>query len=167
MKIIKFIFNIASWIAIGLIIMMVLYLITSSTEIFSGYRSFLVQSGSMEPTIMTGDIIVIHRQSNYVLRDVVTFKDADNRVVTHRIAEINQEDGTTKISTKGDANRSEDFDNITYDRILGKVVFVIPKLGYLVAFSKSLPGLIILIMIPAFMLIGDELFKVKKNNNNV
>jgi len=121
----------------------------------------------MEPTIMTGDIIVIHRQSNYVLRDVVTFKDADNRVVTHRIAEINQEDGTTKISTKGDANRSEDFDNITYDRILGKVVFVIPKLGYLVAFSKSLPGLIILIMIPAFMLIGDELFKVKKNNNNV
>lgn len=164
MKFLHILFNFISWIAIGAIVLMVLYLISSSTGVFLGYRSFLVQSGSMEPTIMTGDIIVIHGQSNYVLRDVITFKDSGDRIVTHRVAEINQENGMTKISTKGDANRSEDFDNITYDRILGKVVFVIPKLGYLVAFSKSLPGLIILIMIPAFMLIGDELFKVKKNN---
>jgi len=163
MKYFHLLFNVISWIAIGLIVLVVLYLISSSTGIFLGYKSFVVQSGSMEPTIMTGDIIVIHDQRNYVLRDVVTFKDADNRIVTHRIAEINQEDGVAKISTKGDANRSEDFDSITYDRILGKVVFVMPKLGYWVAFSKSLPGLIILILMPACMLIGDEIFKMKKD----
>ncbi|MDO8610444.1 MAG: signal peptidase I [bacterium] len=161
MKIIKIIFELATWCVLGVIALMALYTITSNFNIFSGYRSYLVQSGSMEPAIMTGDIIVIHSQNDYVKNDVVTFHSTDNRIVTHRIMDIVDKNEQTIITTKGDANRSEDADTITKDKIIGKVSFIIPKLGYLVAFSKSLPGLIILAIIPIIMFILDELLKLK------
>lgn len=161
MKAIRILFDITSWLAIAVIIVMVLYLLSSNYNIFAGYRSYLVQSGSMEPAIMTGDIIISRGQDRYLLNDVVTFRDKDQRVVTHRIVEIDQEDGGTQFSTKGDANRSSDFDTVSLPQIIGKVVFIVPKLGYLVAFSKSFPGIIILILIPATLFVIDELLKLK------
>ena len=161
MKILKFIFEIATWLVLAVIVLMGLYIVTSNFNVFSGYKSFLVQSGSMEPAVMTGDIIIIHSQDNYVKNDVITFHGSDGRIVTHRIIEILQKDGKSFFSTKGDANRSEDEDSITQDKIIGKISLVIPKLGYLVAFSKSLPGLIILAIFPAALFIISELFKVK------
>ena len=68
-----------------------------------------------------------------------------------------------KYSTKGDANRTGDEDVIGDQQIIGKVVLVIPKLGYFVAFSKSSQGLIFLLIIPAVIFILDELMKIKKN----
>lgn len=161
MKIIKFIFEIATWLALIVVALMGLYIIAANFNVFSGYRSFLVQSGSMEPAIMTGDIIIIHGQDNYLKNEVITFHGSDGRIVTHRIAEILQKNGQSYFSTKGDANRSEDADSITQDQIIGKISLIIPKLGYLVAFSKSLPGLVILAIFPAVLFILDELLKVK------
>lgn len=161
MKVIRIIFDVTSWLAIAVIVVMVLYLLSSNYNIFAGYRSYLVQSGSMEPAIMTGDIIISRGQNNYLLNDVVTFRDIDQRVVTHRIVEIDQKDGGINFFTKGDANRSQDFDTISPSQIIGKVVFIVPKLGYLVAFSKSLPGIIILILIPAALFVVDQLLKMK------
>lgn len=161
MKILKFIFEIATWLVLAVIVIMAFYIVTSNFNVFSGYRSYLVQSGSMEPAVMTGDIIIIHSQDNYVKNDVITFHGSDSRVVTHRIIEILQKNGKSYFSTKGDANRSEDEDLITQDQIIGKISLVIPKLGYLVAFSKSLPGLIILAIFPAALFISGELFKLK------
>jgi len=160
MKILKFFFEIATWLALAVIALMGFFIVTSNFNVFSGYRSFLVQSGSMEPAIMTGDIIIIHPQNNYQKNDTITFH-GEGRTVTHRIVEIAQRNGTTYFSTKGDANRSEDEGVTTQDNIIGKVVLVIPKLGYLVAFSQSLPGLIILALFPATLFILDELLKLK------
>jgi len=161
MKIIKLFFNIVTWLVLLVIGVMVLYIISSNFNVFSGYRSYLVQSGSMEPAIMTGDIIVIHSQNSYMKNDVITFHGSDNRVVTHRIIEISQNNNNQHFLTKGDANRSEDEDTITQSQIIGKVVLVIPKLGYLVSFSKSLPGLIILVIIPAVLFILNEILMIK------
>lgn len=141
--------------------LMALYVLSSNVSIFGGYKSLLVQSGSMEPTIMTGDIILIRPFDKYIQNDVVTFTDAENRIVTHRIKKISTASNKSLLTMKGDANSSNDADPITFDQIMGKVTFTIPKLGYLVAFSKSLPGLIILIMIPAALFIIDELGKMK------
>ena len=68
-----------------------------------------------------------------------------------------------KYSTKGDANRTGDEDIITDNQIIGKVVLVIPKLGYLVSFVKSQSGLVFLLIIPAIIFILDELVKINKN----
>jgi signal peptidase len=82
-------------------------------------------------------------------------------IVTHRIAEIQDNGGQKTYSTKGDANRSEDEDSISYSQIIGKVVLVIPKLGYYVAYAKSLPGLMLLLVLPALIYILDELLKIR------
>jgi signal peptidase len=145
---------------------MVIVTFTSNVEIRGGYRSFLVQSGSMEPTIGIGDIIVIQKKSVYRKNDVITFRGEENRIVTHRIIEEKEvntksKEDRTMFITKGDANRSEDEGFITFKDILGQVVFSIPKLGYLVTFSKSIPGLITLILIPATLLVLGELLGTK------
>ncbi len=160
MKLLKVLFELATWVVIAVIAIMGLYILTSNFPMSFGFRSYLVQSGSMEPTIMTGDIVVIQSQSEYRKNDVITFHDKENRVVTHRIANMETKDGTQMITTKGDANRSDDFDTIAPDQIIGKVTLTIPKLGFLVAYGKSLPGLIIMVLIPAALFIVDEMFKL-------
>ena len=149
------------------ITLLAIYIISSNFNIFNGYQPFLVQSGSMEPSIMTGDVVVIQSQGTYFINDVISFhtSSSDNsqsRIVTHRIVAVDQ-GKINKYSTKGDANRTGDEDIISDQQIIGKVVLVIPKLGYFVAFSKSPRGLIFLMIIPAFILVLDELIKIKKN----
>jgi len=161
MKIIRLILEALTWISIAIIAMMALYIVSANYNIFNNYRSYLVQSGSMEPAIMTGDIIITRPNNKYMVNDVITFKNEENRTVTHRIIESFQKDNLTNFNTKGDANRSEDSDSISINQVIGKVVLVIPKLGFLVAFSKSPPGLILLVLFPAALFILDEIFKIK------
>lgn len=163
MKLIKFILTIFKWAVLVGITVLAVYIFSSNFSILGGYRSYLVQSGSMEPAIMTGDVIIIQSKGTYFINDVVTFQSSANRLVTHRIVAVEKEGQQNKYSTKGDANRSGDEDIISDSQIIGKVYFVIPRLGYLVAFIKSPRGLILLLIIPALVLILDELLKIKKN----
>lgn len=150
--------EIISWgLLIGFIIITGLT-VMSNYNILGKYRSFLVQSGSMEPSIMTGDIIIIKSNNQYNINDVITFEDTQNRRVTHRIIDNND----NKIITKGDANKSKDSEKINKSQIIGKVVFVIPKLGYLVSFGKSFWGLLFFIIVPGILILFSELLKIKK-----
>jgi len=160
-SIFKIIFDIASWLFLLAFALVIFFTLASNTNLLGGYRSFLVQSGSMEPTIMTGDIVVVHSQPQYFINDTITFFGSDGRIVTHRIIGVSQKEDKTVFTTKGDANRSVDSDVAKPDKIIGKVILVIPKLGYFVNFSKSLPGLIILVFIPTFFLVLDELIRLK------
>jgi len=158
---IKFVFELISWLFIGIIVLLVFFTVGSNTNILRGYKSFMVLSGSMEPTINIGDIVITHKQINYFKNDTITFYGPENRVVTHRIALIKEQDGDTIIITKGDANRSIDSDTITPSKIIGKVIFIVPKLGFVVSFSRTIPGLVLLIFVPAVALISSELLKLK------
>lgn len=159
----KLIYNIGSWIFLGAIFLIVIFTLGSNTNLLGGYKSFMVLSGSMEPTINIADIIIAHQQDQYVKNDVVTFYGEERRIVTHRIFSVSQENNQNRYTTKGDANRSEDDGSILQSAIIGKVIFVIPKLGYFVNFAHSIPGLIILIFIPVIALIIDQILKITRN----
>jgi len=161
MKILKVLVNVLTWLFLITIIALAIITIITNFNIFIGYQSFLVQSGSMEPAIMIGDIVVVQKQNQYFKNDVITFLNKDQRVVTHRIIETKETDGEIQFITKGDANRSEDEDSIVAHQVLGKVVFVIPKLGFFVAFAKSIFGLILLIIVPSVILIINQLIEMK------
>ena len=90
---------------------------------FFGYSLFSVATGSMEPVIKQNDIIIVHKDDNYKLKDIVTFK-SDKAYVTHRIV---SKRGNT-IVTKGDANNTKDVAIETSD-IIGKVVKILPQAG--------------------------------------
>lgn len=106
----------------------------------NGYSLLEVVSGSMEPKISKGDMIVIDTKiKKYKEKDIVTFKDSNGSFVTHRILEINDDE----VITKGDANNTID-DPINLDDIVGKYIFQIDGLG---AITKSIKTPFSLVMI--------------------
>ena len=89
-----------------------------------GYSYLQVDSGSMAPTIHTGDAIVIRKDDTYASGDVITFYQ-DERYITHRIQKLEG----NQLITKGDANNAADPRQVTYDEIYGRVIWTIPKGG--------------------------------------
>ena len=84
-----------------------------------GYSVFSTETGSMSPTMETGDIVIIKIGDEIKENDIITYKK-ENVLITHRVVSI---DGDTVI-TKGDYNNTED-EPIQKNNIIGKVVFVI------------------------------------------
>jgi signal peptidase I len=111
---------------------------------FFGYRTLNVLSGSMEPTIEVGAVVVDEVISPLDARvgDVVTFPDPENRtrLITHRLRSIRVKGRTAMMVTKGDANDTvERWDVSTKGRI-GRVAYAAPKLGYGRAWIGSRTG---------------------------
>lgn len=104
-----------------------------------GYGSAAVLSGSMEPTFSKGDLLVVKDTYKFAKGDIVVYQEGTYLVV-HRVVEINGQE----LITKGDANPVAD-EPITLSAIKGKVLFWIPKLGYVVNFLKTPVGILLVI----------------------
>ena len=141
-------------VAIGLLILATLMPIPGN------FKVKIVRSGSMEPAIKTGGIVVIHPAVSYGVGDVVTFgKDTKTQIpTTHRII---KDDGGV-FTTMGDANDAPDPSTIRTGDIGGKVVFSVPYLGYILDFAKKPLGFALIVGIPAILVIFDELAKIWK-----
>ena len=122
----------------------------------------IVQSGSMEPAIKTGSIVVIHQKTNYQVGDIITFffNYRDTVPTTHRITEVSTEDGEVRYQTKGDANESQDPQLIEKEVVIGKVLFSVPYVGYILDFAKKPLGFTLIIGLPAAFVIFDEILKI-------
>lgn len=134
------ILNIILKVTLTFIIIFLLFFIVRATvfkkyDIF-GYRFYIIMSGSMEPDIKTGDMIITKESDNYKIGDVIAFKDA-NFVTAHRIVEISTEDGEKIFKTKGDNNNTADRNLVKSQQIKGKIVNKIPKVGKAVLYLKT------------------------------
>ncbi len=91
------------------------------------FRLDVVMSGSMEPAIPTGSLVISSRivKSSYEVGDIIIYRD-DQQNILHRIVSIEED-----YITKGDANENEDFLPVSYEQIVGHYLFHIPYLGYL------------------------------------
>lgn len=158
MKIIKKIINVLTTLIIVVGgIFLVLYLF--------GIVPYVILSGSMEPTIKTGSLCFINKKMDVQeikKKDVIAFKLDDGTLVTHRVDKINK-DG---IITKGDNNKRVDDGVVTANNYVGKNIFWIPKVGYVVMTFQSTRGKIVLItcvvlLFVVGMLFGDDTKKKK------
>lgn len=152
---------------ISLIILMNLYLginkaITHNpVPKFLGITPLIVLSGSMQPAIMPGDVVVIREQApnKYKLGDVVTYLEG-SIAFTHRI--IAEEKGLFVL--KGDNNNVAD-DKVAAERLIGKVVLRIPKIGLVILFLKTLPGMVVMLILSVLCIYGEELWlKIRRQN---
>lgn len=110
----------------------------------AGYAILEVVSGSMEPTIMVGDLIVIDTNcKEYQNNDIITFRDINDAFVTHRIISIDNDKGI--MITQGDANDSKD-EAMSTSTIVGKYAFKIPAMGKVMSSLKN-PIVMILILV--------------------
>ena len=125
----------------------------------------IVLSGSMQPAINPGDVVVTSATdiNSIHVGDVITFKQPSvkdsNECVTHRVFNISYDDGI-QLQTKGDANENPDITLVNSSNFIGKVVFVIPDLGYLPGFVQSPLGFVLLFILPGSLLMVGELKKI-------
>lgn len=140
------------------IIVIVALLLFALFPIKGNYQIKIVQSGSMEPSIKTGSVVIIKPSASYTVGDVVTFgKDTKKDIpTTHRIVSSRAVDGVLLFTTKGDANEDNDPSEIKQSDIHGKVLFDIPFFGYIIDLARKPLGFAVLIIIPALIVIGDE-----------
>ncbi|MGL6106244.1 signal peptidase I [Romboutsia sp.] len=124
-----------------------------------GFRTYTVLSGSMEPKFDPGDVIIIlnKNRTNIDKGDIVTFYNTvENQIITHRIVEKN----STGYLTKGDNNDVIDDNVLKEENIIGKVLFHIPKVGYIIKFLSN-PKVIAIEM---FILAGLVIYYAKDEN---
>ena len=121
-------------IAIILIYNIILIAISSANQInvinIFGYKSYIIKTNSMEPTIKINDVVITKKVEKQDLKigDVITFLKK-GEVITHRITQI---EDNSKYTTKGDNNNIEDTFKIDYQDIEGKHILTIPYLGAIV-----------------------------------
>lgn len=137
----------------------------NETPDFLGFKTYEIVSRSMEDTINKNDIIVVKKVGKYEINenDIISFKNG-NEIITHRIVQIENINGQTLYTTKGDNNRFADDEKISFEQIEGKYVFKLSKLGYLMNFLKNRYFLIVLFIILILCFI--HIINVKKRIKN-
>src|ERR1035437_5168269 len=105
-----------------------------------GHQLIVIRGGSMEPAIGLGSVIEVSHVQPADLRpgDVVTLKETNNVLVSHRITRIVQLADGLYIETKGDANPTPDPVLQPVSVVTGRVDAAIPELGYLL-YMLTLP----------------------------
>mgnify|MGYP000848383546 FL=1 len=146
----------------------------TATPSLGPYRLYIVLSGSMEPVLQVGGLVVVKEVpvSEIQEGDIITFYSSgkSGTTTTHRVIGI--EEGLL-FQTKGDANEVADPAPVEASRIIGKVTLHIPYAGYVLDFVKRNPQLPAFIALPAFLLIlwevlkfGQRLKREHVNNGN-
>ena len=108
-----------------------------------GVGAAVVLTGSMEPTLSANDLIFVARSSGYKVDDIVVYSTQGTPVV-HRVIAIDEESGV--LTTKGDANNTAD-EPVSISRVKGKLLFSVPGVGVIPRFVRTVPGMIMTLVI--------------------
>ena len=95
-----------------------------------GIRPGVVLTGSMSPAIEAGDIVITREIPPHTIQvgDIIQYQQGAI-AIWHRVIELRDDGGRRSFIMKGDANNAPDPNPILTHQILGRVVFVVPKLG--------------------------------------
>ena len=147
-------------------VLIIVYAIVCIPMIF-GHHPVVVLSGSMKPTYKVGSVIYYKKVSQKELKvgDVITFNVNNNKMVSHRIANIDN----GFIETKGDANKVSDVNKIRYENVRGKVgKLSIPYVGYYIKTVNDNLTLVvivtIIILVSEFLISNTEAFDINNKN---
>lgn len=148
-----------------LIFFILLNIFSMNNKSLFGFRIYRVISGSMQPALQIGDVIIVKKSTNYAERDIITYSNGLT-TITHRIIVINNDE----VITKGDANEVDD-KPINKEQIVGKFFFRISNFSlFSIILSKNVIYLImIFLLVLIFLLvIGDRIIKnLRYQSNNV
>ncbi len=149
------------WSVLGFAVVLVLSVMLPN---LFGMRDLTVLSGSMEPTIHTGDVVVEHQIPPLDARigDIVSFKDPEDPsvLITHRVQDIQVQNGIVAFVTKGDANTGVERWKVSADGMIGRVDYHVWHLGYLLFWIRGRMGRVVLVVLPALFLGAYELLRI-------
>lgn len=143
-KVIKTIINIVCTIVLLLLLAVEFLQLTHVIYIFE------VKTGSMEVKIHVGDYIVVKKEKDYKVGDIITY-DSNGILVTHRISKI---DGDTFI-TKGDNNNTVD-EPINKSDVVGKCLYKSDFLNFVIRYKYVLAIVLIIVFLITMFIDNDE-----------
>ncbi len=118
-----------------LALVILLAVVTIVIPKFAGATSLAVLTGSMEPSLPPGTLIVIRpvNPAELAIGDVITYqiRSGDPALITHRIVAVDSSTtGDTTYVTKGDNNSDNDTDPVIDDQVRGRLWYAVPAVGY-------------------------------------
>lgn len=167
-KVFLTVWKIFSWLVVSAIIALTVLLVGTR---FLGFQLFTVLSGSMEPELPVGSVIYVRpvEAQDIRVRDVITFRLENGANATHRVVEVMDGGGDLQFRTKGDANPIDDAEPVSAEQLIGRPVFHVPCLGYLVTYMQTPKGTYTAMAAAAGLLIlaflPDLFFSKEKNKN--
>jgi signal peptidase I len=139
------------------------FAVVAAPSLFGG-RSLTVMSGSMEPALGVGDVVIDSRVRPADVRvgDIVTFADPQGtgKLITHRVRRLRIVDGTAHVVTKGDNTNAVERWETPASASLGRVEYRVPLLGFFVFWLHGAPASLALIVAPALLLAAFELRRI-------
>ncbi|HKL29702.1 MAG TPA: signal peptidase I [Natrialbaceae archaeon] len=155
---------------LGLLVLLAIvvpFVIYAVPGVVGADHSFVVLSGSMEPTASPGDAIIVEEINPAKIEagDVIAFqKSRDGVPTTHRVVTVTGSDSGLAFITKGDANEDTDPAAVPASRVVGRVMtveghlFVIPYVGHVILFIGTPVGFATLVGLPLGLLVLTELW---------
>ena len=132
-----------------------------------GYCPLIVMTGSMEPAINSGDLIIVKQATAGDIKkgDIISFYDPDGNgtsVLTHRVTDILSSDSSLSFRTKGDANNAEDSKAVDAGKLIGIYKTRIKNAGSVAMFMQSTAGLIVCVILPLLLLVGYDIIRRRR-----
>ena len=156
-----------------LVVFLIYYIITSQIHAKDeDYKPpvsvYTIVSPSMTPVIKVYDVVVnvsVKSPEDIQVGDIITYVSkaptSEGMTITHRVIEVNyRADGTHEYLTQGDNNSEPDSLYVSYDQIIGKEIFIIPKLGKLQFLIANKKGWLFLLLIPITIYVIIEIYKL-------
>jgi len=143
-------------------------LICLVAPLFVGGSFSVIMSGSMEPAIPVGSIVIVKKVNpeDVKVGDVIAFQTGESRTI-HRVVEKVVEDDSFYFRTKGDANEDPDPWIVKPQDVKGALLLTIPYYGYLLYYAGTPLGVALFILVPAIILIANEIRNILKRRKGV
>lgn len=130
---------------------------------FFGYKPLIVLSGSMEPTILAGDLVIVRETPADALieGDIIAFAQGSS-VVTHRVMKIDSSGMGRLFYTKGDNNNADDRSPVTDNMLEGRFLFRIPRMGHAAMFMQTPTGIVLFVALPLVLFVLADFLRVRR-----
>ncbi|WP_290815482.1 signal peptidase I [Halovivax sp.] len=154
--------QVCHWIGlVALVAIVVPFVIYAVPGVIGAEGSYVVMSGSMEPSIGAGDVVIVDDTDPTTIEegDVITYvRDDAETPTTHRVIDVVEADGALAFETQGDANDQPDASAVPASQVRGEVVLTIPYIGYVITFVNTPLGFSLLVVGPLLLLLATELY---------
>lgn len=140
-----------------------------------GCSVFHVVSGSMEPEIPVGALIISQKTEieDIEVGDIISFRSLESymqgSIVTHRVIEIHKKDGKLALVTQGDANNAMDAYYVTQENLIGRIIYHTPDGNFvtsLYGFLTNKAGFFVVVIVPVILLtatiLQDNMRRIRK-----
>ncbi|MFA7179509.1 MAG: signal peptidase I, partial [Dehalococcoidales bacterium] len=104
------------------------------------FQPSVIASGSMQPTFNTGDIVMVAKMPAEKIDngDIIVYRASETMDIVHRVVDIEKKGSSLVFTTRGDAYKFNDPEPVLGENVIGKVIFSIPKIGWVAIKIKNL-----------------------------